>query len=102
MAAMKTNKALGDAPVVNMTGSPEIFVDGFQGLSMRNNVVKINFFTTRLNSKTRKEDRVGALILTTSLADLVNISDGLYALIKEMKDSGVIVEVPITDTQANN
>jgi len=78
--------------ILKLEDTKEVFVDGFQGISIRNGVAKVNFFTSRQNEKSEVE-RVGAVILTMSLMDLIAIADGLNNVIAEIEKKGMIKRV---------
>ena len=72
---------------------PEIHVDGLGGISVRNGVAKLNFFSIR-RTRTGVEEPQGVLTVTISLADLIGMTGGLNSAVGQLQSQGVISVVP--------
>ena len=74
---------------VDYLDSPEFHVDGLGGISVRNGLAKLNFFTVR-HTKAGVEEPRGAVTLTISLADLIAMIGGLNGAVSQLQTQGVI------------
>ncbi len=74
---------------VDYLRAPEFHVDGLGGISIRNGVAKLNFFTVR-HSKAGIDEPTGAVTLSISLADLVAMAGGLNSALAQLQGQGLI------------
>ncbi len=84
---------MADKKIGGIENAPEILVDGYQGVSITNGVVKINFFTTRVVPNTTEHIQQIALVLDMSPGTLLQVQEALTNLVKELEKSKVIVRV---------
>jgi hypothetical protein len=79
------------APIEGMETCPEIFIDGYQGVSAGHGIVKLNFFSEMLDPNLGTIRRVPACRLTLSIVNLVSIHTALGELLSSFDRDGLIV-----------
>src|SRR5438094_470055 len=79
-------------PLVEPQAAPEIFVDGFQGVTVTNGVAKLNCFSIDVAANGSEERRI-VLRLACHVGTMDAIQTALARILQEMKDAGVIREV---------
>lgn len=78
------------APLVDNPDAPEIFVDGYRGVSMRGGIVKFNFFTSRLSADLSKGEDVLACRLAMTIPTVASVYEALGRLLDDMEKDGLI------------
>jgi hypothetical protein len=79
--------------ISNLALTREAYVEGFQDVSIRNAVAKVNFFTNRPKDDGNGDEKIGVVTLVISLVDLIGIAEGLNNVIKEIEKTGMIKRV---------
>lgn len=74
-----------------LIAAPEIYVDGYQGVSITpGGVAKINFYTTAFDPDTEKTSKVAALKLVASMQTLSAIHNALGQLFEKLEKDGLL------------
>ncbi|MGA8611103.1 MAG: hypothetical protein WB760_05210 [Xanthobacteraceae bacterium] len=104
MAAPVKQKMMNtqDIPLRGSTDAPEIFVDGYQGASVVNGVVKIHFHTTKFDPLTEGMVRQVVFTMVVPAVALAQISGSLNDLIESLKRDGLLIEAPIPPAVKTN
>lgn len=77
-----------DHVILGVAEAPEIFVDGYRGAISNGQIVKINFFTNRLEGG--EPVKRAAFTLVTSLSDFVAMSVAFQEFLGMLQKDGVI------------
>ena len=88
--AKKEKGAELSTPLVNNPDAPEIFVDGYSGVSIRAGVIKFNFFTSRLKPDLSKGEDVLACRLAMATPTVASVHQALGRLLDDMEKDGII------------
>ena len=72
---------------------PEFHADGLSGISVRNGVAKLNFFSVR-HTKVGVDEPRGAVTVTISLTDLVAMVGGLNGAVSQLQSQGLFTFAP--------
>lgn len=89
-----SEKSAGQQPVRVGPQVPEIYVDGYQGVSFKDGVVKLNFYSLLLDPASNASYRDVVARLTLSTATLVNVHAALGNLIRDLQRAGVLPDQP--------
>ena len=93
-------------PIAGLAVAPEIPVEGFHGLSLRNGVAKINCFTQRFDPVANQNYRAAAAILAFPINDLIEFSRTLAETLDILRAQGAIpganLGTPETAPQASS
>jgi hypothetical protein len=84
-------------PLVDRGQAFELFIDGYQGASLSNGMVKFNLFSNRLNATTGQAERVVVCHLTMPISTFVAVHRAFGALLHSMQQQGVFVPEDRTD-----
>lgn len=77
--------------LVERGAAPEIFIDGYQGVTVINGVTKFNCYSVSLGADGAEERRV-VLRLSCAVPTVVGLHAALTEIIAEMKRAGLIRE----------
>lgn len=84
-------------PLVDRGQATELFIDGYQGISITNGVAKLNTFSTRLNPNTGEAERVVVCYLAMPLSTLASIHAAFGALLRDLRQEGIMEQGDRTD-----
>lgn len=71
--------------------APDIFIDGYTGVSVKDGVVRLNLVTTRLNANMESATDVIVSRLAMPLAVMLRVHEALGHLIRDLERDKVIV-----------
>jgi hypothetical protein len=80
-----------ESPLEGVETCEITYVDGFQGVSVENNVAKVVFFQNIHNPGTKKLTRRARMIMTCPVAVLAQIRDTLNNVVSDMERKGILV-----------
>jgi len=69
---------------------PEIYVDGYQGVTYKDGVVKLNFFSLSLDSASNASYREVVMRTAMSVGTLMQVHNALGQLIGDLERKGVV------------
>lgn len=69
---------------------PEIYVDGYQGVSFKDGVVKLNFYSLQLDPATNASYKDVVVRMTLSTGTLTGVYAALGNLMKDLQKAGVL------------
>ena len=92
----------GNRRLEQLLSAPEIYVDGYHGVSVANGVAKLNFFTTAFDPQTEKISKVAALRLTCSMSVLVAIYEALGQTLTDLEKQGIMQRAEMKPTDGKN
>jgi hypothetical protein len=84
-----SDKQAGQQPIRVGAAVPEIYVDGYQGVSFKDGVVKLNFYSLQLDPSSNVTYKDVAARLTLSTGTLVSVHAALGNLLKDLRQAGV-------------
>jgi hypothetical protein len=87
---MASKPPVDDKHLEELLSSPEIYADGYQGVSIANGVAKLNFYTNAFDPSTGKISKVAAVRLACSVTVLVGIHEALGRLVRDLEKQGVV------------
>jgi hypothetical protein len=95
----RTPEEMAALPLEGVKDAPVVYVDGYQGVTVSNGVVKFNFYQDLLDTTPNKNVRRCNLILSTPLPVIVSIRNALNDLITNLAERGLMVsqETKTTD-----
>lgn len=79
-----------DNTLLGLERVPEIFVEGYRGAMTRAGMIKLNFFTTRLDPVTGAIEKHAAMTLAMPTPDFAEVATALHALLQDLQARGVI------------
>lgn len=80
---------LADMIVAGVDEAPEFFVEGYRGALFRAEVVKLNFFSNRVQPANSEVTKRAVCTLTIPLADLKDIVGELAKLIDHVESQAI-------------
>lgn len=79
------------APALTGVGvAPEIYVDGYQGVAVKNGTVKLNFFTELFDPTESKTIRKCSMVVVMNLATVIQMHGALSELLEHFERDGII------------
>jgi hypothetical protein len=75
----------------NLKDAPVVYADGYQGVTVSNGVVKINFFQDLFDPSANKNVRTCSVVLALSLPALAAVRTHLNQLVNQLEEQGLIV-----------
>ena len=69
---------------------PEIYVDGYQGVTYKDGIVKLNFFSLALDPATNASYREAVMRMALSVGTVMQIHGALGQLIADLERKGVM------------
>ena len=100
--AKKTTEMVIDEkqlPLLGVNAAQEIFVDGYQGVHVKDGVSKIHFFTVSIDPTTGNATRRVAFTLVSSVVTLARIQAALGTLLEDLKRDGLLTEAAPVRTE---
>ena len=97
---MKKKSKDKSAAIVDVGSAPEIYVDGFQGAMVRNNILKINFFAEVFDPEKEEIIRKCVFVLAASSDTVVQIHEVLGTIIADVEKSVAIMKADGEKTDA--
>lgn len=79
-----------DNILIGAEDAPEIFVDGYQGVTATNGAIKLNFFSQRFDPERDVAFKKMAAVICLSPITLLQITHALSSLVEQMKVDGVL------------
>jgi hypothetical protein len=86
--AEKTEPAIQD-----VEDAPEVYVDGYHGVTFRGGVVKLNFFSEAFDPVKEETRRLAVLRMTASVLTIVQMHKALGDLIETLAKQGIVIRV---------
>lgn len=77
-------------PLAENPNAPEIYVDGYTGLAIRNGVAKFNCYSSRMAADLSEGQNVLTLTLAMPLPTVVSFYEALGRLLDELEEQGHI------------
>lgn len=69
---------------------PEIYVDGYQGATYKDGIVKLNFFSLALDPATNASHREVVMRMALSVGTILQVHQALGSLIADLEGKGVL------------
>lgn len=69
---------------------PEIYVDGYQGATYKDGIVKLNFFSLALDPATNASHREVVMRMALSVGTVMQVHQALGSLINDLEAKGVL------------
>lgn len=69
---------------------PEIYVDGYQGATYKDGIVKLNFFSLALDPATNASHREVVMRMALSVGTVMQVHQALGSLIGDLESKGVL------------
>jgi hypothetical protein len=82
-------EAEDDNALVGLEAAPALLVDGYRGALLSGGVVRLNFFSNRVDPRSGDTVKVAALTLTVPALDFLEVVDGLMAFREQLVAAGV-------------
>lgn len=93
-AASGIKKISVEAQVVVSEHTPEIYVDGFTGVIVKEGVIKFNFFSDILNASNNTVERRIVSHMTMPLTVLKSVTEAMDKILVDLIKDGKIVQPP--------
>lgn len=101
-SAPQTGEALSEeGPFKGFTEAPDLLVDGFQGVIMRNGIVRLNLFTINIDPNDFSTYRKVVATLSMSLPTYVQIHAAMTDMLRDFEKDGFIKRVPAASDDKN-
>ncbi len=79
------------APPLRMaSNAPEIYVDGYQGATYKDGVVKLNFYSTALDPVTNATHNEVVMRMALSVSTAIQIHQALGQLVGDLERKGIL------------
>jgi len=85
-----TEPSLDQRPIRLAPGAPEIYVDGYQGASYKDGVIKLNFYSLALDPATNQTIREVVMRMTLSIGTVMQVHAAFGNLLKDLEKASVI------------
>ncbi len=73
-----------DDEVAGLAAAPELFVEGYRGAMVRAGMVKLNLFSTSLDSASRGVEKRAVARIVVPIADFLDMAEAMWALRTEI------------------
>lgn len=80
------------ASIAGIATAPEIFFEGYRGLTLRNGVVHINTFVNRFDPDSNTTVPVAGPVLAIPLTDFAEISQSFASVVADLVEKGLLVK----------
>jgi hypothetical protein len=77
-------------PIVDNQHAPEIFADGYHGVTINSGVIRLNLFSIRMNPETGELSRTIAARLTMPFPSFVSTYNALTEVLQDLQKEGVV------------
>lgn len=93
---------LADVPISSTEPIPDIFIDGFQGVLVRDGVAKLNLFTDIHDPRTGEIARRVTARLITPVVTLAGIHSAVGEVLEGLKRDGILVSDDSVPSEKDN
>lgn len=91
MADESTRSETAVAPPLERAAHvPEIYVDGYQGVTYKDGIVKLNYYSLALDPKSNTSYREVVLRLALSVGTVVQVHNALGQLLSDLETKGLV------------